>query len=191
MAENLSEPSLSEPQREAFNGALLNSDFHLDAESVSALKPVENAQVSFNEQNKIDTPTITPPGGTGNGNSANSRAAIGDSSGNSATNTKIEPGRGRNLDSTEGSRKSGTSISTGREESSGPSAFDQLLSQVMGGAAPNEPPVLVSGKSELAVFKGKTASGQDMNIFMYASYRYRLVSYDQGRLTVRLGHETD
>lgn len=152
--------------------------------SISALQPIEASKVDFNEANKNDTQTITPPGGASGGLLGFGKAftpeevkkLTGEGGGGSG-----KAGRGVGADEgSVGSDGGGGSPS----ESGGNGAFDQLLSQLMGGGAPPEMLGGIGGGGDLVALPKEKTTGKGPNIFEYASYRYK-VTQDEGRVTTQ------
>lgn len=186
---DIKEPVVPDPQVEGgFEGG--DSGFAFKGVSISALKPIENSRVDVNESNKNDTPTITPPGmggtgifGGGQPVTANTLKTL---SGNTDSSVAASGKNGPRGKGEEEALPSDGGGSSGSKEEGGNSAFDQLLSQMMGGAQPSDAlSVGATASADLIALPRDKATGKGPNIFEYASYRYRVATYDESRVALK------
>lgn len=164
------------------------TNFKVKEVSISALKPIDNVKVDFNENAKEGDKAINADalsramGGMSSGRgpaSEDLKKVTSDLSGSEGTGKKKGGGGG---DAT-GEGLSGEGGSGSKEEG-GNSAFDQMLSQLMGGGAPAEQAGGFGGGDVVVLPKDK-ATGGGPNIFEYASYRYRTATFADGRIKAK------
>lgn len=187
--EAVSDPTSIPPPASLEDGKPMDN-FAVKNESISALKPLENAKVDFNENAKEGDKAIDPNalgGGLGSftnfagikGISAEElKKAVAELSGEGG---KKKKGAGGTLD--EGA--SGAEGSSAAKEEGGNSAFDQMLAQLMGGSPQAEPMAGMGGLDVVVLPKEPNAPAGGPNIFQYASYRYRTATFNDGRIKTK------
>jgi len=102
--------------------------------------------------------------------------------GENITSLGGQAGRGRKPSSIDDSAGSG-----GSEEKSGDgsSPLDAMLATLLGGSQPSEAESASNGDQIAAVETAQENGKATPNIFEYATYRYRKVTYDEGKIKVR------
>lgn len=162
----------------------------LNAESISALKPIEQAQLKYDETSKGGGSTPQPASGPTTLSFAGTRGISSEDLKNltaevEGTGGKTKKKGGTGSGSVDSVAGGGGDSSTASREEGGNSAFDAMLAQLMGGPAQTEAGVTGFGGLDVVVLPKETKSGKGPNIFEYATYRYRVSTYNDGRLRVR------
>ena len=160
-----------------------------DGASYSKLQPLEKANQKFDENANGGKPTPEGSGIAGNYNFSSNGALSPDAlkklSAIEGASAGVAEGGGRRGLASSGEGGETNGFDGGGEKSGEPSAFDQMLSQLMGGA-PGEGGAFGAGAGHdfvnLPVDQKKK---QQINIFQYASYRYQFATYNDGRVKVR------
>jgi hypothetical protein len=181
------------------------SDFKLSApaDSTSDLKPIDKGKLTLDEGAKEGP---TPAGGTGavansgsfasslnstaGGTTAGADAKKGDAVISLESTSLGGAGRGKDRSIAPGDGGGAGEGAAGGGEGKSGDSFDAMLSSLMGGgAAPGAPTLgsLGGGMDILTLpVKNKNADGRAPNIFEYASFRYKNLANNEGRIRKRL-----
>jgi hypothetical protein len=185
---SVASPKLEDPKVDTGLGT--DTNYGVKAVSISTLKPIETATIGFNENNKNDSPTTSAPGlggpgifGGGKPVGAEELKKLNGST--EVTTVAAKAGRGGKGEG-EGALTMEGSGAGGKDEGSGNSAFDQLMTQLMGGGQAGDAVAIGAfGSADLIALPRNKETGKGPNIFEYASYRYRTATFDEGRIATK------